>query len=401
VNPTLTGTRLAVVTVTLLLLWRIIQVNVVLYDETGRPRLAAAPAAASEVVSREARALEQSALRGILKDNPGEVAALLMLAREFEVDGDVDRAARAYRSALELAPLDREVLLLSAAHFLRRDNSGGIELLALLAAHYPATRSRVFPVLAEIVASGRHRTEVAGILSRDPAWLSSFLIDACSRGIDPLVLVPTLLRRAASGRADPAEAACAIDRLRAAGRWEQAYQLWLNLLPRERLANVGFVFNGSFEYEPSGIGFDWIPERRPEKETGHVAGIVPARDAAGKLALRVVYNGKRQAGYPVRQFLMLGPGQYELSGMARLDGIKAIRGIHWTVRCVEEAGPAGILAASERFVGSGEWRQFAMNLKIERGCRGQVLQLEPVADDGAVAFVSGTAWFDDLKMRRR
>lgn len=400
-NAAVTGVRLAAVAVALFLLWRIIQVNVVLYDETGRPRPAATPNAPSDVASRERTAFERQTLRGMLEDNPGEVAALLMLAGEFESEGDVGRASRAFRSALELAPFDREVLFLSAAHFLRRDDSIGIDLLSRLASHYPGTRSQVFPVLAEYLSSGRHRKALGEIMSLDPAWLGPFLVDACNRGIDPLVLVPTLLRRVATGRVEPAETACAIERLRATGRWEQAYQLWLNQLPRARLSDVGFVFNGSFEYAPSGIGFDWIPQQRPEKEAGHVADIVPTRGAADRLALRVVYNGKRQSGYPVRQFLMLGAGDYEFSGLARLDGIKAVRGIHWTIRCVEQAGPAGIIARSERFVGSSEWRRFSVDVRIGHPCRGQVLQLEPVADDGAVAFVSGTAWFDDLRMRRR
>ena len=42
-----------------------------------------------------------------------------------------------------------------------------------------------------------------------------------------------------------------------------------------------------------------------------------------------------------------------------------------------------------------------MQLTIVPSCQGQVLQLEPVAEDGAVAFVAGTAWFDDLRILRR
>jgi hypothetical protein len=123
--------------------------------------------------------------------------------------------------------------------------------------------------------------------------------------------------------------------------------------------------------------------------------------ASGKRALRVAYNGRRQAGVPVGQFLSVAPGRYELTGMGRPDGIKAARGIHWTLRCVESGKPQALIASSERFLGSSEWRRFAMEVRVPESCPGQVLQLEPVGDDGALAFVSGAVWFDDLELRRR
>jgi hypothetical protein len=198
-----------------------------------------------------------------------------------------------------------------------------------------------------------------------------------------------------------AEAACLIDRLRALGRLQQAYDLWLNLLPRERLSSVGFVFNGSFEFPSSGIGFDWNLQPRSGREVGHVTEVVQAHDVSGKRALRVSYNGKLQSGPPVWQYLNLAPGSYVLTGLVRTDGIKALRGVQWTVRCVDLTRTLGVVASSERFLGSGEWRTFAMDLRIDPPCRGQVLQLEPIVAEGSAAFVSGTAWFDDLKLTRR
>jgi hypothetical protein len=390
--------RWAVLALSLILVWRVIQVNAVLYDDSGRPRLAAAPPA-SDLPPGERKAFESAALRRILSENPGEVAALLMLARDYEAEGDAARATRAYRSALELAPLDRDVLGFAAAHLLRQEDDGGVELLARLAAHYPGARSQVFPVLAEVVASGRHRAAVAAMVSRNPGWLGAFLVEACNRGVEPAVLMPALARKSASAGGATPEARCVIDRLRDAGRWEEAYQVWLNLLPRERLANVGYVYNGSFEFPPSGVGFDWIAQARPEKEAGHVAEIQRAQGAAGAWALRVV--GRRQSGFPVQQFLALVPGRYELSGLARPESIKALKGIHWTVRCVERGRPQRVVASSERFLGSSEWRRFAMEIVVDADCQGQALQLEPVVEDGAVAFVSGSAWFDDLTVLRQ
>ena len=190
------------------------------------------------------------------------------------------------------------------------------------------------------------------------------------------------------------------EKLRAAGRWEQAYQVWLNTLPRERLADVGYVFNAGFEHAASGVGFDWMPSRGAERETGHAVEFAATRGAGGKRALRVTYNGKRQAVPAIRQLMALPPGRYELSGRGRVDSLNSVRGVQWTLRCAaaDEAPP---LAASERFLGSSEWRPFTVELAIPRDCPGQVLQLEPVGMHEGTTFLSGTAWFDDLRLARQ
>lgn len=389
------ASRVALAALAAALLWRVIHVNAVLYEDTGRPRLERAgwsPPGASGAV-------DHAALRRVIGDNPGEVAALLMLARGLEADGRHSDAGAAHSAALELAPMDKDVLALSAAFFLGRDDPRGVELLGRLLAHHPAVRDRAFATLHALIASRRQAPAVAALLAGDPPWLGAMVADACARGVDPAVLMPALLKRAARGAPLP-QAACAIERLRGAGRWDEAYQLWLNSLPRERLSQVGFIFNGGFERAVSGTGFDWLLQPRAEREAGHVAEAVTAPGASGKRALRVAYNGKRQSGVPAQQYLVLAPGTYDLTGRVRVQGIVATRGVHWTVRCAGEARPRPI-AASERFVGSAEWHAFAMEVRVDAPCRAQLLQLEPAVEDGAAAFIGGVAWFDDLQARRR
>ncbi len=395
-----TLSRLAVATVSLLLLWRVIQVNVGLYEDSGRPRLAPWSGVAT-APSGDRQDGGNAALRRMIDDNPAEIGALLAVAMERDSAGDPAGASKAYRTALGLAPLGRDALALSAAHFLRQGDPAGLELLARLVANYPDTRARAFPAMAGLLARDRFQEEFAKIASQNPAWLAPFMADACARGADPAILVPLVMQSSASTHAAPAAATCVMDRLRTAGRWEEAYHLWLNLLPKERRARLGLVFNGGFEALPENSGFDWLMQQAPEKQAGHTAEVVRMPGAEGQRVLRVAYNGKRQSGVPARQYLLLPPGDYELTGLARPEGIKAARGIHWTVRCVEGAKVGAVIAKSERFLGSSDWRRFAMDVPVDGACGGHVLQLEPVAGDGEVAFVEGTAWFDDLVLRRR
>jgi tetratricopeptide (TPR) repeat protein len=381
--------RAGILAVGLLLAWRIVQVNVVLYDENGVPRL---PAAANP-------GSESAALRKALDDNPGHVVALLNLARAHEAAGDEQAARRAYDTAFRLAPLDREALGAGADYLLRQGaTADAIAKLDQLVDAYPDARSVAFPVLARLLAS--EPGAWSRITARRPEWIGPFIVFGCSQGLDPAFLVPLLLDRVAQGRAKGEESGCVIDRLRDSDRWPQAYQVWLNTLPRERLGDVGFIYNGSFEFAASGIGFDWRPSRARERDAGHSVEMPQAAGVAGQRALRVSYTGKRQSGIPILQYLALAPGRYEMAGLAHPQSITAGRGVQWTLRCVKAGKPQAVIAASERFLGSSEWRRFSFEVAVPNDCPGQVVQLEPVGMSEGAVYLAGSAWFDELVLRR-
>lgn len=387
--------RAAIVVFALALVWRVLHVNAVLYDDNGRPRLPAVGqnSAADANVDRET-------LRQALRSNPGQIDALLMLAGGYESSGDAKQASRALDAAYQLAPDERNVLAAVAEFQLRQgDVARALPLLDRLVDTYPEMRPGAFEILGQLLSEGREPATWKRILARKPTWLGLFIVSSCERGMDPAILVPLLLERTPSSRSPTPESACVIDRLRVSDRWQQAYQVWLNTLPRERLSEVGFVFNGSFEFAPSGQGFDWRPTRALERDSGHSVEMPQAQGVSGKRALRVSYNGKRQSGVPIAQYLALAPGAYGLSGLARPLSITAGRGVEWTLRCVKAGTPSETIATSERFVGSGDWRHFAFEIKVPAGCPGQVLQLEALATSDGYAYLSGSIWFDDLVLR--
>ena len=387
--------RTGIVVASLLLVWRVLQVNFVLFDEAGRPRLPSPPTAG-------AVASDGEFLRRVLADNPGQVDALLFLARERERAGDLRGTRRAYQVAFELAPMDREVLGSGSEFFLKQGETGpALVMLDHLVESYPEAQARAFPVLARLLAEHRDPAAWNAIAARKAAWIGPFIVSACREGTDPETLAALFLDRVREHRASAEEAACLIDRLRATDRWQQAYQLWLNTLTPDRYADVGHIFNGSFEYAASGVGFDWILSRARERDVGHVVEVSQASGHGGKRALHVSYNGKRQSGMAAMQYLALPPGRYEMSGNARPQSIGAGRGIQWTVRCVKGGKQQSALAASERFLGSSEWRPFSFQVTVPADCPGQLLQLEPVGyyTEGIV-YLAGSAWFDELVLRR-
>jgi hypothetical protein len=369
----------------LLLLWRILSVNAVTYGEANTPvlRLPAEGAGRSAALLRE------------LSANPASPAVLVALGVEHERSGDPRGASRAFASALRVAPIDRAALQAGASIDAREGRlPDAVRGLDRLLTYYGETREWIFPLLLQWLAGAEARSALVALAREPSSWMGAFVTTACGRA-DAAATGALLERRVASGLAGKEELRCGIEALRRAGHWDAAYQVWLNSLPRERLADVGFVFNGGFEHAPSGHGFDWIVD---ERSAAHVVDIPQGSGRVGSRALRVAWTGKRIGGPAIWQVTALRPGRYELAGLVRLESLQSVRGIHWTMRC--EGDARAILGRSARFMGSGEWEPFAFAVEVPPACAGQRLQLEPVGLNEGTVFVSGRAWFDDLRVSR-
>jgi hypothetical protein len=371
------------IAVSAFLLWRIVAVNFGDFDAGGRPRGAASETLADLVAA--------------LKRNPADVRALLALARNDSLAGKPGNADAQLEAARRIAPRDQAVWELQAIDLVRRGQiAEAASVLSRITTTFGAYE-RTFPVFAQLLAA--RDPSFDAVASSSPPWLGHFILVECGKGMDPLLLAPFVQLRVADGRGAQ-EVECVIDRLRAAGHWTTAYQVWLNALPRPALEDVGFIFNGSFENAATSKGFDWRPDAAPERESGHSAQFAPSRDRAHALALRVVYTGKRQAVAAIGQFLAVPPGRYELTGRVWVDALTSPRGVQWTVRCA--ADPANVLlASSEAFRGTVPWRDFNFAVDIAGNCAGQVLALEPVGMNEGTTFVSGSIWFDDLVLSVR
>lgn len=379
------GTRVALAIAGLVLLWRILSVNAVAYGESNQPvvRIPAEGPARME------------ALRTELAANPGSPSLLVALGLERDQVGDAKDAARAFATALKVAPIDRAALHAAAALDAREGRlAEAVGRIDRLLTYYGDTRDVYFPVLLQWLPAPQARAALEALAREPSTWMGHFLTHACGRA-DPLLAASLLSPRVAAGLAARNEVRCGLDALRRAGHWDAAYRLWLNTLPRDRLADVGYVFNGGFEHAPTGVGFDWTLD---QPSPVHSADFPVGTSPAGRRALRVSWTGKRIPGPAIHQYLALPPGRYELSGQVRLDALQSVRGVQWVLRCASDAPDA--LGASPRFMGSTQWERFAFDFEVPAACQGQLLQLEPAGLREGTTFVSGRAWFDELRVAR-
>jgi hypothetical protein len=251
--------RAAIVVFALALVWRVLHVNAVLYDDNGRPRLPAVARIPPRMRMWIARRCARRSAR--IPDRSTHCSCLRAGTRA--------RATRSRRAALsmrpyQLAPDERNVLAAVAEFQLRQgDVARALPLLDRLVDTYPEMRPGAFEILGQLLSEGREPATWKRILARKPTWLGLFIVSSCERGMDPAILVPLLLERTPSSRSPTPESACVIDRLRVSDRWQQAYQVWLNTLPRETLVRSGVRVQRLFRIRTERPGLRLAPDSSP------------------------------------------------------------------------------------------------------------------------------------------
>jgi tetratricopeptide (TPR) repeat protein len=346
---------------------------------------------------------QESIWRNRIAQDPTDVEALLVLGRELQRAGKRQEAEATARLALQLAPADRRVLLESAGFYLRgHDDAKALPILRRAVDLYPALGPEVWSVFTAALPARQHGEFFLGLARESPVWWPAFFEYACTNTVDSGALQAVFSARVDAANVTDPERSCLIGRIQREGRWADAHQLWLNSLPAEQKRLVGNVFNGSFEWPLSSIGFDWIVP----VQDGMAAEPQSVEGAQGKRALRVVFVNKRFSAPPIYQYLTLSPGRYRLQGMGRPEGLETWLGVQWGLYCMPEAGKEPRqLAKSDRFLGSEDWLNFHQEFAVPGGCSVQILRLElanPRRDaetPGAVAArLRGTVWFDDIKV---
>ena len=340
-----------------------------------------------DIDPEQAQVLLSAAIRG----NPADASAYLNLAKA-SAPKNAERARKLVTMAVTLAPR-REDVQLEAADFWLRQRRPNIALLHWSEALHvrPQLGDKLYPVMLRMAQDPLMWPAFSDAYANGRRWWTNFIryVAANSENTETLRALYHL-RQNDGVVADAQERQAFLARLQRDGRWLDAYFAWLNSLEPTQIAMLGHVYNGSFEVPIGNEGFDW----QAPKVQGVVVETVPTPGATGAKALHVVFQGGRAGFQHFYQFLLLDPGRYRFHGRARLDNLDTEKGLRWAVRC---AANDGLLAASEHFLGTDQWRHFGMEFAVPlEGCVAQILRLELDGQFGFELQAKGAAWFDDL-----
>ncbi len=335
--------------------------------------------------------------RAALIASPLTADAYRVLAEVALRSGASASAEARLRIAARLDPRDAATQAWLAAAALR---DGHLEaalwhLDAILRVH-PTLAARLYPQLLALARVPGAAPAYRAVFAAHPPWGGDFFRWACVQpaSADAPVRVLFAALRAVPDALHAADWSAYLDRLIGQRRWLPAYMAWVESLPPAQQQHLDNIFDGDFQYPPSGRGFDWRISYVPGAEIG----VVPRATASGN-ALQVRFLDQRAplAGQ-VAQLLVLAPGRYRVSGQARLHGVQNDRGLQWVLSCADNGRQLG---ASARMRGSLPWHDFAFDVEVPaQGCGAQWLSLRLAWRIPAEQWADGRAEFTGLRALR-
>jgi len=248
----------------------------------------------------------------------------------------------------------------------------------------------VMPVLAKLAETPEASDQLKGLLAENPPWRPQFFSSlplSVSDARTPLELLLSLKNTATPP--DSTDLRSYLNFLVQRGFHDLAYYAWLQFLPPEQLSKVGWLFNGNFATAPSGLPFDWTFEGG----NGVNIQLAERSDRKHDNALLMEFGPGRVEFGGVNQLILLPPGSYRLRGTYKSDLVSQ-RGMQWRILCGQKS-----IGESRPVMGTEPvWTDFAVRFSVPDDCLAQTIKLVLDARHTSETFVSGSIWYDDLKI---
>ena len=355
--------------------------------ELGQRQLASG---AGEAGPNAVAELAQRALRS----DPLQEGAWRIMAFAAEARGDMHEAETLMRLATSRSPRDLGAQAwLFNQRLLARDYATALTHVDAILRVRPDSAETVFPSLIALASDPDGRDPLVRILKPGPPWRSRFLDQLAQDSSGPAALFGIYAAlEAAPHPLTTAEFRPYLKRLVDGGDVELAYAMQVDFLPTDRLAMLGHLNNGSFDFPISGLPFDWTIASVPGARSEVVV------DDTANLALRVEFQGARVPYQHVWQTLLLRPGTYRLAGKVKAVDLQNERGLQWVITCI--GGPQ--LVATDRVNGTQPWTEFETAFAVPNGqdCPAQDIRLVLPARLPAEQMAVGEIGYDDLRIER-
>ncbi|MGQ0792537.1 MAG: tetratricopeptide repeat protein [Deltaproteobacteria bacterium] len=304
--------------------------------------------------------------------------------------GDSDKAVIALKRGLSMIPASIGRLWEASMLALRLDERAlAVDGLRLVAKSDPERRERVFDISWQLI--GDSRFILNEIVSDE--ILPDYLNYLARR--DKIVEALAVWKRIEKAKIPVSDnfAFSYMELLVRKNSVSEAYSVWT---ARFGLPDADtLVWNGGFERDPLGGGFDWQISR----VDGARVDFSWLKKSSGNKSLRLRFDGNHNVDfYHVFQFVPVKPGaDYLLSSRISTDGVTTRNGLGWEVVCF----PAfSLFKSSATVVGTTDWEELELNFRAPSDCRSVVVRLRRFPSDRIDRNIAGMAWVDDVKLVR-
>jgi hypothetical protein len=332
-----------------------------------------------------------------LASEPLSAHARRILGQLADAEGEDARASRFMRAASRRSVRESVALYwLMRKSYEEKDYATAAYCADALLRTRSGTMPYVMPTLVEMAQNKEADGELKRLLASNPPWRGYFFFMVPRSVKDartPLDILLSVRDSPTPPTADDLKPYLEV--LIQHKYYELAYYAWLQFIGPEQLRSIGLLYNGSFEATPSGLPFDWIIKAG----AGATVEILERSDQEGQRALFIEFSQGRVEFPGVVQVIMLAPGAYRFKGKYRGE-LVGRRGLVWRVRCAGAKGDA----VGESAMTAGQapvWRDIEFAFTVpDANCRAQELQLELDARMASEQLVSGSVWYDDLRIQR-
>ncbi|MBI4229020.1 MAG: hypothetical protein HY693_04775, partial [Deltaproteobacteria bacterium] len=314
--------------------------------------------------------------------NPLLTSSWLGLTEVFLENGENEKALATLGRALELIPLSIGQLWEASILALRLGSEAmALDSLRIVAKADPGRRERVFDVCWQLIDDPE--LILNNVVSDEilPSYLN-YLISKDK--LDETFPVWERIKRA--GIVSDVNTFSYIEFLARKDKVPEAFSIWSEMFPN--IKDDALVWNGGFENDPLGRGFDWI--------INLIDGVSMDFDwkkkTKGVRSLRLEFDGKHNVDfYHVSQVIPVEPDtEYLLMSDVATQDITTRNGIIWEAYC------NNMMKATEPLTGTVDWKRIELSFVTPSGCRSVTLRLRRYKSEKFDRYISGTAWVDDV-----
>lgn len=329
----------------------------------------------------ETEALYFSALSG----NPLMAASWLGLSELYIDSGREADSEKSLRMAQDMMQSSPGLLWESSMLAFRLgDNDLALDNLRVVAEADPTKRKRVFDISWRVAKDPETILERAVSDEVLPSYLD-YLIQTDRQD----ATYPVWERLGKNGPGSETALAYT-DYLLAKGDTESARDVWIGLYPEED--SGALVWNGGFEYDTVGQGFDW----KINQANGVHADYDYRKKTEGQRSLRLKFSGKENVDFRgVYQTVAVEPGaRYALTWDAASSDITTRSGVMVEVYC------QGFRTKSDSYTGSSDWERRRLEFDAPANCPTVTIGLRREKSERLDNLISGEFWIDDVSMTK-
>ncbi len=332
-----------------------------------------------------------------LKRNPLQGGCWIDLANIYKTQGRIVEAGEALKKAVSLNSSNPEIIWEAGIFFLNnnniRDALNNFKRFIILK---PESQKIVYDMLYKLSVTSDDI--IKNLLPESISYFKNYLLYLISTG--RINDAKNVWENIKGQQMDDELTLKYIDFLISKYEYAEAKCIWSKFVGKKfkkeiKDSNIE-IWNGSFEYEIQGKGFDW----KISETKGVDVFIDKDIYLEGKQSLGVDFDGTENMGIVIAsQVVLVNPGTtYKLKANIKTNNLTTTNGVYFHISghdCKE------LSASSEVFKGTNFWKELSVDFKVPSKCNAINVMIKRDKSQKLDNKISGSVWIDQIYLTQK